>query len=225
MPSANRKQYLLKSVAGGWSAYSVQGRAYQQAPADGGGGGDELVIEDWTNGLSNWSGFTNAFEITGDYPSLSTMTLRTDSTGGDYIYSTSGLPYYPSQGDTVRYQTMVSTTDVNSITSFGASNIEFSGHNILVHELGQKFELRLNNNATATVSTPINVGEVYTVEFEWADTKTARLYDGNGDFQAEVSSGQNGPTTGGIQLQRKGSGLTRSKRVVWGRFELPEVVA
>jgi len=182
------------------------------APLGSGGDGSITVIEDFERGdISPYGGDTPAFNVqTGTVIEGSQTVEATGVTTEQIISSTSGLPTYPTQGDTWKWD--IQFNDVSS----GAAWLIWATQNETATPGGYAIELVpfddgfnlivLDGSGGATspqqknVSESYTANETYTVEISWGtdNSISSHIVDSSGTQIASLSGSDSTYTSGGI---------------------------
>lgn len=158
--------------------------------SESGGGGSVTVVDDFESGSldSSYTGDTGAATIVSSPVANGGYALQLDASNNPLIYSASGLPAYPGDGDTYRVE--VRTPDA----TIGDNRVCYA-----VQDPGNQYQIRLNyandelvylkqsNGSGSEASPPATIsfpsGIYLTVELQWSgDTHTATVFDSGSEL-------------------------------------------
>lgn len=186
-------------------AVGVSGRAITQSVI--------TTIDDFEDGdIAEYSDETGSYAVTTTSPLNGSYRLEgTTPTGGGgvTIRSTSGLNYYPAQGDTFRYNFQFSQTDQLQAILFGATSGD-TGLNgtYRVDATIDSSKWTLHHMSTSGTNTELasdtsvsySTGVAYEGEVKWASdgTITCTLFDDTGAQKSQISATDTTLTSGGV---------------------------
>lgn len=175
------------------------------------------IIDSFEDGaLNEYDGETSAYTVS-SVPNAADgqNVIRFTDTSTNYreIYSTSGLPIYPSQGDVIHYnvRSNVSTGSPENVYShlqFGYQDTN-NLYKTEIQHAEEKWTLYIRQGGAYykldgdnTISGGLSADTWYQVEIDWgADGNiTARLYDGS-TLKSTLTGVDNNFTSGGISLR------------------------
>jgi hypothetical protein len=172
------------------------------------------------SGLSEYDGDTGSFSVTdGSSDGLTTpqegdqMLREYISSGSATIYSTSGLPNYPSAGNKFRCwvyfgaQSGYASSGELIRTHFGVQSSASSSYAIVLSPKGDSVEIWKDGSAIASTNASINGVTWYDQRCEWKSDKiNVDVLDVNGNTIASVSVTDSTYSSGGVGFGHNAGG-------------------
>lgn len=168
---------------------------------------EQSLYEDEGKTLSDYY-FGRASGDLSQFSSVSTTNLEgdtalqySDNSSPAWIFSTSGLPYYPSKGDTIRSDFYV-TASINQPRPL-AWGVQDSDNFYYINARSDSFDVRkLENGNNTTLGGTSNFSmpqdTLVTFEVDWGDTTTVTASDETGTSYGSVSITNTTFVDGGI---------------------------
>jgi hypothetical protein len=174
------------------------------------------LIEDYedTDPLSEWTS-PGTFSASTAQSFNGSTAMRSDTGSSDFIHSTSGLPAYPSHGDTFSVYVRISANSDYHATLF-ADDASGSNYALLIDPSSNALELFRDlggsNTSLALTNFAMSTDVWRELRIDWQDTITATVYTPSGTQQASVSATDTSYTSGGIGAQANNrSNITSAK--------------
>jgi hypothetical protein len=184
------------------SGATIDGQAVQEITVD----GDVVwtanqVIDGFEDGdISEYSGYTSGSTAQiGTVKNGSYALEINDSGSKSVLHSTSGLNYYPSQGDAWRYWVQAGSGGNHCHMGFGYQS---SGNSYDVDTMVGSGKIVLNVDGNSLASSSVSLSRVnwYEVKIDWGSDGeiSADLYDSSGSYLTGISATDTTYTSGGI---------------------------
>ena len=159
------------------------------------------VVEDAEDGdLAEYVGDTGGYSLSTTNAD-GTYSIKSSGDATDqWIYSTSGLPAYPSAGDTFSLKVTPGNLEGNAKILFGVQSNHSKSYLIYTDFGGGQFALSGTELTGSSTSTSYTAGQTYEIEVEWGNSGSivATLLYENGTQIAQVSGTSTALKDGGI---------------------------
>lgn len=172
----------------------------------------QQLIDDFEDGdISEYGSDTGQYATQTSTVKEGTTALQGDVSSGNayHILSTSGLNYYPSQGDTWRLWNRVQSSGDMAANHFGVQSVPTSGlpdngYMVQTRVAANEIRIYLRSSASwtllASASVSLSSATWYEIKVDWATdgTITLTIFDSAGSQLAQASATDTSFSSGGI---------------------------